>query len=591
MTGTTKYLLLSTGMLLASAAVAQPRAEACFFWNDFEGEDPLAGWNLGPAVERRTPEGQGLGLYVPAWSIGNAAAANSDGYFPVPDSPVGNKFAMANDAAAPCNCNMADVSLTTPLIDLSDRAGVALECRAFNENLFAAGPASVQVSTVDGEWTTVYTIPTVPGQWQRVFVDLGEYAGSPSFRLRFNWSDGDAWAGGFAVDDVCIRERSTVDLVVSDAQVGVSSASVHTPGDQSLYYRQIPFTQAAPVTIAAMVKNGGTESLHDVRISATIELAGNSHGPFLSEAIDELQPGSIQELSISTNWTPSGTGHATLTVTGTAAEPEVLPGDEIALGQVRFTGPGWDNGYSVMACDDGIMTGSIGGSGRFLATNRMEIVNPGDHAAGISVVYAQGTEAGALVRAVLMDANYSTLDTSARRTLQQTDIGSIWNGLPLYEAFTNAPALQPGDYHIGIQRLPDNDVPVFVAVGGSATPERSALLEGIGFTVNYVHTTPMVRLHLAEVPVSVTEVVAGATVLQVFPNPANDRVTMVVSAGTAILSWELVDMSGRMVSSGTTGSNMNNRFELDLLHLNPGYYVLLAKTTSGTAQGRLVIAR
>ncbi len=592
MTGTTKTLLLFTGTLLTSSAMAQPRAEACFFWNDFEGEDALAGWDLGPTVERRTPDGQGLGLYVPAWNTGDAGNANSAGYFPVPDSPVGNRFAMANDAAAPCNCNMADVSLATPLIDLSDRVGVALECRAFNESLFGAGPATVQVSTVDGEWTTVYSIPTVLGQWQRVFVDLGEYAGSPNFRLRFNWSDGGTWAGGFAVDDICIRERSSVDLVVSNAQAGASSASVNTLGDQGLYYRQIPLSQVAPVTIAATVKNSGTEPLHDVRISATVDLAGNSHGPFQSEAIDELQPGATQELSISTNWTPAATGHAALTVTGSAAEPDVLPGDETAFGQIRFTGPGWDNGHSVMACDDGIVTGSIGGNGRFLATNRMEIVNPGDHAAGISVVYAQGTEGGALVRAVLMDANYTTLDTSARRTLQQTDIEAIWNGLPLYEAFTNAPALQPGDYHIGIQRLPDNDAPVRVAVGGSATPERSALLEGIGFTVNYVYTTPMVRLHLEEVPVSVPDRSVGTHSLHLFPNPATDMVAMILPAGTMILSWEMIDMSGRMVSSGIeTGSSMNDRLALDITHLSPGYYVLVARTTSGTAQGRLVVTR
>src|SRR5690606_35337204 len=60
---------------------AQSRAATCFFTNDFEHEDALNGWDLGPAVERRTPEGEGLGEFVPAWTTGTAADANAEGYF------------------------------------------------------------------------------------------------------------------------------------------------------------------------------------------------------------------------------------------------------------------------------------------------------------------------------------------------------------------------------------------------------------------------------------------------------------------------------------------------------------------------------
>ncbi len=218
--------------MAVTVAHAQARAEACFFSADFEEADPLTGWEIGPAVERRTPEGVGLGEFVPAWTLGNADEADAAGYFAVPDSPIGNRFAMANDAAAPCNCDLNDVALTSPLIDLSGRTGVALECRVFHDGIFGSGPAVIEYSMLDGQWLALDTIPTVDGQWQRLFIDLGAADGSPTFRLRIRWSDGGVWVGGFAIDDVCLRERRSHDLVVVRGQLGSQSASAFETGDQ-----------------------------------------------------------------------------------------------------------------------------------------------------------------------------------------------------------------------------------------------------------------------------------------------------------------------------------------------------------------------
>lgn len=576
-------------LILSGQAMAQPKAAACFFSNDFEAPEAFSGWDLGADVERRTPEGEGLGTFVPAWTLGNSTDANVDGYFPVIDAPIGNRFAMANDAAEPCNCDMADVRLTSPLIDLSGRTGVAMECRVFNENTFGAGPSVIEVSTMEDEWSTLVTLAEVQDQWQPVFVDLSAFDGSANFRLRFRWSDGGAWAGGFAVDDICLRGRTTNDLVVSDAQLGVSNASIFETGDQRLVYRQLPLTQVAPVTVSAMVKNGGTAVLDQVRASAIITLNGIDHGPFLSDTIDMLQPGEQRTLSIATGWQPDAPGTATISIAGSAVQADDAPEDDSAIGNVQFTADGWDNGYSAMSCDRGPTTASIGGSGGFIISNRMEIVSSGDQAAGVSVTYGTGTQNGAVVRAILMDANFSTIDTSTRRTLEQADMDAIWNGLPIFESFANHPALEPGDYHVGIQQLTSGgDQPVHVAVAGPSSGGRSVIQEGIGFTLDYLYSTPMVRLHLATVPVGVDARTNSEQLLHLFPNPANDVVVLQLRDANRAGRWRVLDISGRMQAEGTLQGPSTM---IDLGALPSGTYIVTVETEDRVGSIPVVVAR
>lgn len=582
-------LLAFTGTIGTSHA--QTRAAACFFSNDFEASDALNGWDLGPTVERRSPEGEGLGEFVPAWTLGNAIDANADGYFPVPDSPISNRIAMANDAAAPCNCDMANVSLTSPTIDLSGRTGVALECRVFNENTFGAGPSVIEASTVEGEWTTIHTLADVAGAWQSVLVDLSDFEGSASFKLRFRWSDGGNWAGGFAVDDVCIRERNTFDLVVSQAQLGEGTASPFTTGDQRMFYRQLPLSQTAPVTVAAMVKNGGTAALHQVRLTALIDLNGTQYGPFTSEPLADLAPGVVQEVAIATGWQPSTTGTATITITGETEEADEDIADDSAVGTIHFTGAGWDAGYSALSCDNDIQSGYIGGAGAFMVVNRIEVTTAGDHAAGISVRYDTGTQAGAVIRAVLMDALFNTIDTSTRRILSGADLDAIWNGTPLFETFTAGHALNPGDYYLGLQHIIDADARAVQIAAGGATPEgRSAIMEGVGFTVTYLHTAPMVRLHLSAVPVGVAENVgtAGPTL---YPNPANGSVQVLLPEGGPAMNWVMTDMTGRVVRAGSWAAIAETPVQgrVDLSALPAGAYHMSLHSLSGSWTSLLLV--
>lgn len=579
------------GTALALQAAAQHREAACFLFNDFEQEDALAGWETGPPVERRTPEGAGLGEFVPAWLVGTSEAANAEGYFPVIDGPAGNRFVMANDAAAPCNCDLSNATLTSPAINLSGRSGVSLELRVFHEGLLGSGPVLIETSLLQGQWTTLAEVEPVAGEWQHLSIDLGAFDGWPYFRVRFRWSDNGGWAGGIAIDDLCFRERLPHDLVVTQAQAGSSTASPFITGDQGLFYRQLPLTQAGALPVTARVKNGGTLPLQQIVLSAVLEQDGTQHGPYTSVPIDELLPGESREVTIATGWQPSDAGPVLIAVSGTSNTPDDATGDDQATGILQVTGPGWDLGYSAMACDAGPATGKVGGQGGFIASNRMEVLRTGDQAAGASVVYSTQTQAGAVVRAILMDASFNTLDTSVRRTLQQADVDAIWNGLPLYEAFSSAPLLSPGDYYVGIQQLTSNgDLPVYVATAGMAQAGRSVLQEGLAFTLGYLYSTPMIRLHLAEVPVGVAGRDDSPERMRIWPNPAHTTVQVDLDGKNGKGGWMITDAMGRMRREGTWQDQLST-LVLDVGDLPPGAYLLTVWSGSGRSTGRLAVVR
>lgn len=572
---------------------AQPRAASCFFTADFEHTDALDGWDLGPLVERQTPEGDGLGEFVPAWMLGDAYNANSAQYFPVLDQPFGNRFVMTNDAAPPCNCDMSDVSLTSPVIDLSGRSNAVLECRVFNEGILGAGVAHIETTSDDENWQSVAEIPALMDEWQWLTVDLSDLDGSGTMRFRFRWSDGSNWAGGFAVDDVCLRERLTHDLTLMSARTGDATVSAFLPGDQTLAYRQLPLEQAGAIQVTAALKNTGTEILRHIQAHATLVFNGAEHGPFASAAIDSLMPGSVVLAPITTGWTPDATGTVHVNVTAASEALDDDASDNDATSELQITGTGWDAGYSAMARDFGPAIGSIGSIDPFTVANRMEMTAPGSHAFGISAELHPSTEAGAVVRALLMDGNFSFLDTSMRRTLSQADIDGIQSGTPLYFSLVSAPTLPQGDVWVALQRLEADGPHMAVNVGGDSPLGSSALLEGIAFTLSYLHSTPMVRLHLSEMAVGISGT-GTAIGPMIYPSPANDVVHVTLPASTTgTHPWWITDAAGRTVRSGFFGAQQAHQpHSIDVSDLVPGMYLLVTPGNKGpSSTARLVVSR
>lgn len=489
-----------TAALLAvsstAALLAQDKALPCLLSADFEAGLP-AGWNIGAPVEVVG----GAGATTDAWRVANASEANANGYFPVPDQPFNGRFVMANDDAPPCDCSMGTVALTSPAMDLTSVTGAALQFRVFHDGNFGGGPALVEAGTDGSTWTRVDSIPSVIGAWQHRFVDLSGYDGSTSVQLRFSWSDNGQWASGIALDDICVRGRLNDDLTLAEAFLNDPEPSPFNTNVRSLRYTDIPLQQTEALTVAARVRNSGRNMARQVGVRVNITQNGVPVGPFTTAVLDSLPPGEETVLRVSTGWTPTAAGELLISYTAEAqaADEDVL--DNSAQATMRITGPGWADGYGAMGSATGQLQGAVGGEGVFVILARAELLQEERIPTGITALLGGATTEGTTVRALVLDANLSFLDSSARRTLTAEDIQRIASGEPLFFPLQGTSSLG-GDVYFGIQSLREGDR-LEVGCAGLAPVGAALTMQGIFLDVDHLTVSPALRLHFEQVGVGI----------------------------------------------------------------------------------------
>jgi len=589
-------LVLASALLLGPTCVhgqGSAKAATCVVSIDLEDGTFPAGWT-NQSVERLDPQGNGLGEFVEAWTVGNAQEANSGGFFPVPDRPTGNRFLMANDDAAPCNCAMGEVALTSPVIDLTGRAGMALQVRVFHEQNLGAGPAYIDAFN-GTEWLALLEVPAVEGEWQDLFLDLSAYDGNPGFRFRFRWSDGGTWSSGFAIDDICLMDRLPSDLSILQLFTHDPSRSAFDSSVRSLRYRRLPAEQADTVRAVVEVMNQGQVTINTFDLLLTLTQAAGTVQAEVT-GLSALAPGERRLVLLPTLPLAAEVGPADLSVQATMSGMDGDLNDNTATATFTLTGDGWANGYGEMACDEGAFDGSLGGTDPWVVAQRMEIVTPGSVAQGISAVIGGDAAGGQMVRAILLDHELAFVDTSTRYTLTPEDIQRGVNGEPLFLSLASAPSLDPGDYFVGFQRL-ENGVTTALSVGtsGNGPIGASVVLTGATFVVNYVERTPMVRLHLSSFGVGMHEgAVDGIPAMEVFPNPVvNDLAVRFDLAVGGPVRMDIQDASGRLVQplwQGTLPMG-DQRFTLPLERIPNGIYLLTVRTGSDIFTKRIIVAR
>jgi len=533
--------------LLALCAVGV-QAQGIFFSADFNDGIWPSAFDLGSDVEQQTPEGEGTGEFVPAWRIGTATEANAGGFFEVPDMPIGNRFAMANDDAEPCNCDLENVSLIFTPPSFVGRSGVALECRVFHDQALGGGDAFIEVSYLGGSWTQLATVPVNAQEWQPLFLNLSAYDGFDNIRIRFRWSDYGQWASGFAVDDIVLRERGAVDLSVEEVFTYDPTADPFTPGDQALRYTLLPLEQVAPMQVAAELMNLGTQVLTGFTVSASLALDGTIQVTRDSAFVGSLIPGERTIVLIPMDWAPASIGQVTASISVITTATDEEPSNNSGTAELRITGPGWEGRYGAMARDNGQLEGTMGGDFPFIALARMEMANSGSTARGVSAYITNNSGVGEELRAILFNADFAFVDSSARHILTQEDLDRAAAGESLYLGFAEQVELSAGDYFAGMQHL-DGDNAVFIGLSGNAPIGASVLMQGPTFVVDYLRTAPMVRLHLDGFGVGIDE--SGSTSngsLQVFPVPLNGEGTVRFELNrSSSATLRVLDMSGRAV--------------------------------------------
>lgn len=569
--------LIACGLILNQAAVAQ----GTFYSVDLESGTWPAGTDIGPDVERLDADGQGTGEFVPAWRIANAAEANAAGSFPVSDIPTGNRFAMANDDAAPCNCDMAEVALTLELPSFVGRNNVALQCRIFNEQTLGGGEAHVEVSVAGNSWIQLATAPVLIGEWQPLQVNLSAFDGLDDIRIRFRWSDNGNWASGFAVDDIILTERFNKDVAVTEVLIGDPTASAFQLGDQRLAYSSIPLEQVSALTLSSVIQNKGTQVLSGVTISTSIVQNGNTVSTVDSILDQDLIPGEYRTVVLSTGWVPAEAGVLSISTTATIVGTDEEVSNNTAGTSLLITGSGWDLGYGAMARDNGVERGTIGGNEPFVLGNRMELPVGGSIVRGMSAYLTANSTVGARVRAMLMDANLAYVDTSLRHALTQEDLDRAGLGGSIYLPFSGLQPLAAGDYYVCIQHLDgglDSAGVVHIGLAGTSPLGAAINMRGATFVVDYLRSTPMVRMHLEDYAVGIDDAhVAAGTNMHAFPVPMSSVGTLRFPLPTAgHTTLRIRDLQGRVeteLALGVLGAGEHS-ITFDAGELAQGVHIL-----------------
>lgn len=582
-------LLPLAALLLGQTASGQSRQSTCLWGEDFEQGIP-AGWTTNQ-VERQTSAGVGLGEFVPAFSAGTASDANAGGFFPVPDMPVSNRFAMANDDAPPCNCDLDSAVLATPSIDLSGHFNIALDLRVFHTRALGGGEARIDFSANGGEWILFEMIPSGAG-WQQLTYNMSLLGGISDLRLRFQWSDSANWASGFAIDDICIREQFTNDLAVTGARLGDANASPFSPGLNGLGYRLLPLEQSRALAVSVDLQNVGTARLYDVALSVIATQDGVDHGPY-SASLDSISSGERATVVVQTSWAPDALGDVTYTAAVISPTGEDDATDNIGVVVMTMTGPGWDDGYGAMALDAGASQGVARSESNFIAAVRFQLVNDASTARGISAVLDPSSQVGQEIRGIVMDANFSFIDTTLRHAITEDDLIAAAQGLPVYLPFPTPPSLEATSCFAGLQRLIGTGQ-VGVLTSGNGPIGAAAFMEGLTFDINWMIAIPMVRLHLNDYGVGLVDPVAAQPGTRIHPMPVSGSGQIVhMFNGTGMATLIVRDASGRQTIQKVLGRMPNGEqsFAFDASELSNGAYILQILEGSESTSVRFVVAR
>lgn len=562
-------------------AVAGPgAAQTCLWSTGFEADALPPGWTGSTTTIVATGE------TTAAWTVGTAEEADVNAYFPLPDDPVGNRAALANDDAPPCDCAMGDVMLTSPEIDLTPVMHAGLRCRVYHDGRPFNTHAWVEASADGLSWDVLREVPAVLGAWQALLLDLDAYAGG-TVRLRFRYADGGAWASGMAVDDVCVFSRPASDVAIIEAVTGDATISPFLAGVRSLPYTHLPLEQASELVTTVRIRNLGHAPATGLNL--TLEVTGNGNSLFTmsSNGSGPLAPLADTLWVLHTGWTPTATGPLDLSWAVTTGPPDENPGDNAGAAGLMITGPGVVNSH--MALDNGIPETFIDNDGAGFSTGcRFELLGDTALVHGLAVKVGGDSQPGARLTALLTDGELNVLSAATTDTLSEGDLALCFAGGWLYLPF-NEPVAVPADGDVlGLVRYDAGFGDLQFAAGGRVAQGSAVRVGSDGLSVSFPLRAPLVRLVLQDPVTAIgTTQVATLPVLAMHPNPAQDLVRLDIPepAGAGV---RVLDATGRIRMAGRYAQGMAT---MDVGDLPPGLYTVQVTGGTGLRSGRLVVVR
>jgi hypothetical protein len=517
---------------------------------------------------------------TPAFKIYDAETANTGGYWPVPSTAPSNKFAGANDDPEPCDCDLMNAWLETPILDFTGLSNMALYFDYFHDQNFGAGAAKIAISLDSGATFTV--IPLNPNDtitdlyvdesyWQNAVVPLSAYDNLNNIQIRFQWSDNGEWVSGYAVDNIVIQEMDALDLVTNKVVFGNwDNASI---SNGLLDYKKIPLNQVSPIQATAVITNVGYATQTDPTVSFACTQNFVNYGPFTSPTTVALNTLDKDTVTNITSFTPTELGVVTLYGSVSTGTDEINMINNMTTNYMEIT----QNEY---ARDNEICQLFYGNATVYEFGNLFDIYQD-DQLGAIEVALRYGTTGeGSPITAklyefqgldaagipILVDTEQNTIEYAV--TAADDNIAGQSNFITL--PFADGPAqVQAGKTYLAAVTSTDL---TDIAVSGFNTWPGSWFNDGT--TWGWTYGIPMVRINSDET-LSINNKNTLKTSIRAFPNPADIQTNIqLVVPNFTTGHWNLTDSQGRIVASSPAIS-LNagqNTLTIDLSSLANGIY-------------------
>ena len=476
-------------------------------------------------------------------------------------------------------------AIASPIIDMSGISNAVLafqhSYRTCCENAF--NPL-VEVST-DG-FTTVTAIPAnffgsganVASGTRLVKINLDSYLASATnlnnFQFRFNWEGSGGTSHYFwQVDDIAIIESHLNDLH--------ALSRIMVSGALEIPYYNVPLWQQTDITFSGEVRSDGANGSTGVGLNVAVNNGGGS----FSSPTGTLASGSMDSLVTATTFLPAATAALTYNVdySFVMTETDGFPTDNALTDAFDITANEYSVHNDVVVSSIGALGGQAGQSLKI--GNVMEIMQDDR----ISDVYVRLATTATNVGQDFFAEVYR-FDGTDYIFVEATDFIPITAGnngtrvkVPL---LSNVDVFAGDDLlvvacHSGNATSPNDNIRF-----ATAQPVQQGIVLGFdGSNSLFSLTGPravMVGLHLDRfATISENESING---LNIYPNPAQDNVTINYSLGNASnVTIEVMDVTGKVVSTLNEGVQTNGGHQVSLASASfeaGVYYVTIATNDS-----------
>jgi len=510
--------------------------------------------------------------------------------------------------------------LVSPIINLTGQPFVSLEFYQYYRRFAGPGgsqtvPATYVLFSTDSgaTWSDTLTInnaiavnAATPNP-SIVRVNVSNFIGnSPNVRIAFLFS-GQYYV--WMLDDVKLAEVPDNDLAIATTVMLPDTANGRT-----LEYGILPIQNKTPLTFQARVRNNGKVAQPNVRLNVTVgDTLNNTFFTGVSAQIASLPAFTDTLLTITTNYPATDLSFMRINYVTLSDSTDISPADNAAVRQLSITDSAFSPAVAVPTAQGILGTGQFGNppAQDVALANLFELVNQDtvtSVTARLNVGGTASTQVGGLVLFSIRTPDPTNgLPGDITTVLMETDIHvitqeDITNGFIRVEfpaVLFGAPqnrVLPPGDYWLQADLFSN---------GGA---NRVRFLDDLTFTqpwfVSVLYTTQWfsngnalrMSLNMANVAPSTSNVpeINKDLKLNVYPNPAKNILNLSIVSDERLgrISYEVIDITGRMVSSEVVVVNSSNEvIPVDISSLQNGVYSVVVKTSKGYNTNRFVVAQ